>query len=81
MDNFLKSIKEDNLKQFINSVHINPLYLSHRSDDLNVYQIAAITGATKILGFLHDEGYDFLGDELDDVPFQFFLYYLNQFEF
>ena len=72
MEAFLNTIKTDQLNNFQHNLNVNPLLLDWRSNDLNIYQIACFFGSIKIVKFLENEGYSFLGDEIDDdVSFTF----------
>ena len=70
--NILSAIKHDSRKEFLSFLQCDPLVLDSKIENLNIYQVACILGSVSILSYLDQEGYGFLRDELDDVPFFFF---------
>ena len=68
----LEAISKDDIKTFESKIRSSPQLLNSRSDNLNLYQIAAICRSVNIMKYFDSKGFGQLSNEIDEVSFIIF---------
>ena len=66
-ETLLDYIQNDRLTGFRLYIESRISSINDRVDDLNIYQMACVLGSVKIVKYLDNNGFGFLGEELDAV--------------